>query len=121
MLRARAENAPACCRGDGSAQHRLAGRGPLGSQFELLPEPFDLQDQIVDRVIEASEHALNVSATSGSEQQMLGLDRGVPHHARLVVGEQDQVVCLVGEPAQRVLRPGDRGAGISAGAAAVTA
>lgn len=75
----------------------------------------------MDRMSEAGEETLRVPPTGGSEQQMLGFDRGVAHHPRLVFGEQDQVVCLVGEPAQRVLRPSDRDAGISAGAAAVTA
>ena len=70
---------------------------------------------------EASEEALCVSPTSDGEQQMFGLDGGVAHHPRLVVGEQDQVVGLVGEPAQRVIRPSERVAGISVGAAAVTA
>lgn len=99
MLRARAENAPVCCRCDGSAQYLLAGRRAPGSQLELLPESFDPEDPIVDRVIEASEQALNVAATSGSEQQVLGLDRRVAQHARLVFGQQDQVVGLIGEPA----------------------
>lgn len=91
---------------------------------KLLPEPFDPQDLIVDRASRervADEQALHVASTSGGEQQMLGFDRGVAHHARLVFGQQDQVVGLVGEPAQRVRRPGDRDAGISARATAVTA
>jgi hypothetical protein len=72
-------------------------------------------------VIEASEQTLNVPATSRSEQQMLGLDAAVAQHARLVLGQQDQVVRLIGEPAQRVIRPQNRDTGILAGAADVTA
>ena len=69
----------------------------------------------------ATEQTLRVASPSGGEKEMLGLDRGVAQHPRLVIGEQDQVVGLVGEPAQRVFRPRDGDAGISAGAAAVTA
>ncbi|HWE14199.1 MAG TPA: hypothetical protein VG365_11835 [Solirubrobacteraceae bacterium] len=66
------------------------------------------------------QQTLSVPTTSGGEQKVLGVDAAVVHHARLVLGEQDRVVSLVGEPAQRVLRPGDRDAGVLAAAAAVT-
>jgi hypothetical protein len=52
---------------------------------------------------------------------MLGFNLGVTQHPCLVIGQQDPVVCLVGKPAQRVLRPGDRHTGIVASAATATA
>ena len=69
----------------------------------------------------AGEDALNVPTAGGREQQMLGLDPGVTQHPCLVIGQQDRVVGLVGKPAQRVGRPGDRDAGIVPSTATRTA
>jgi hypothetical protein len=94
-------------------------------QHELLPEPSVPQDRIVDLAssdARASEQqTLSVATTSGGEQNVLGVDAAVVHHARLVFCEQDRVVSLVGEPAQRVLRPDDRDAGILTAPATVIA
>jgi hypothetical protein len=72
-------------------------------QDELLPETSVPQDLIVDLAssdARASEQQnLSVPTTSGGEQKVLGVDHAVVHHARLVLGKQDRVVCLVGEPA----------------------
>src|SRR5260221_216049 len=93
-------------------------------ELELVAETVDPHDHIVDRAgvyALAGEQTLNVPTTGGREQKMFGVDRGVTQHARLVIGQQDRVVCLVGKPAQRPLRPRDHDAGIFATAAAVTA
>jgi hypothetical protein len=94
-------------------------------QHELLPETSVPQDLIVDLAssdARASEQqTLGVPPTGGGEQQVLGVNGAVVHHARLVLGKQDRVVCLIGEPAQRVLRPTDPGAEVLAAAATVTA
>ena len=115
MLGARPQNAPGRGRGDRPAQHLLAGGRPPRPELELAAETLDRRDHIVDRAgvdARTGEQRLNVAVTSGREQQMLGLDPGVTEHARLVIGQQDRVVGLVGKPAQRILRPADRDAGI---------
>jgi hypothetical protein len=68
----------------------------------------------------AGEQTLDVAVTSGSAQKMFGFDRGVAQHARLVIAQQDRVVCLVGKPPQRVLLPRDRDAGTLHSAATAT-
>src|SRR5258708_13351217 len=117
MLGARPENAPGRGSGDRPAQHLLASWRPPGPEVELVTETSDLHDHIVDRAsiyALAGEQALHVPVTSGREQKMFGVDRGMTQHARLVIGQQDRVVCLVGKPAQRLRWPCDREAGIFA-------
>ncbi|HET9118551.1 MAG TPA: hypothetical protein VFN75_10855 [Pseudonocardiaceae bacterium] len=68
----------------------------------------------------AGHQTLNIPVAGGREQKMFGVDQGVTQHPRLVSGQQDRVVRLVGKPAQRVLRPGDRAAGIFASPSTAT-
>jgi len=94
-------------------------------QHELLPERSVPQDRIVDLASSdaraGEQQTLSVPTTSDGEQKVLGVDAAVVQHARLVLGQQARVVSLVGEPAQRVLRPGNRDVGILTAAATVTA
>jgi hypothetical protein len=49
----------------------------------------------------ASEELLHIASSSRSQEQMLGLDDGLAEHPRLVLGQQDRVVCLISEQADR--------------------
>jgi len=122
MLGARPQNAPGRRREHRPAQRFLAGGRPPGPELELAAVTLELDDHLADRAgvyARAGEQRLNVPVTRGREQQMLGVNPGMTQHARLVIGQQDRVPGLVGKPAQRVLRPCDRG--IFAGAATGTA
>jgi hypothetical protein len=106
------------------AQYLLAGWRAPRPELEPAAETFDRRDHIVDRASVYAlpgEQTLNVPVASGREQKMFRVDPGVTQHPRLVSGQQDRVVRLVGKPARRVLRPGDRDAGFVACAATVTA
>jgi len=121
MLCARPRNTPGRRRSDHPAQHLLAGGRPPRPEFELAAETLDRRDHVVDRAgidALAGKQPVNVPVPGGREQQVFGLDPAVTEHACLVIGQQDRVVCLVGEPAQRVLRPADREARNVARAAA---
>jgi hypothetical protein len=49
------------CRRNRSAQHLLAGRGASGAQLEVVPEPPDALDRVVNRAIEAKQQTLDVN------------------------------------------------------------
>src|SRR5262249_16491911 len=124
MLGARPQNATGRGRSARPTHYLPAGGPPPEPELELAAETVDRRDHIVDRTgvdARTGEQTRNIPAASGREQQMLGVNPGVTQHPRLVIGQQDRVVGLVVKPAQRVLRPSDRDAGIVARAAAGTA
>ena len=100
---ARAEHA-ALSRGvDGSLERRVAG-GRTGNRpnHQLVTEPPATHNHVENL---ARGHAgllqdrRNVAPPRERQQQMHGLDRGLAQHPRLVLGQDNQVVRLVGKDA----------------------